>query len=160
MARVYDENHSISGINYDICETQAMLFEYAAKRYVFDNFVELYMKCDFCRRAMDTEYSRFQLETERECMDFILPEIGEQLVSVETPTISGEVAYWIGFVYRALYIRTEIPSKELIEKVPLSAMYGYYPGLHTVEENMQIDIICEDHKIRQEKKENNKRIER
>ena len=78
-------------------------------------------------------------------MDFILPEIGEQLVSVETPTISGEVAYWIGFVYRALYIRTEIPSKELVEKVPLSAMYRYYPGLHTVEENMQIDIICEDY---------------
>ena len=61
MAQVYDEKHSISGINYDICETQAMLFEYAAKRYNFDNFVELYMRCDFCRRAMDTEYSRFQL---------------------------------------------------------------------------------------------------
>ena len=63
-------------------------------------------------------------------------------------------------VGKSLVRRTEIPSKELIEKVPLSAMYGYYPGLHTVEENMQIDIICEDHKIRQEKKESNKRIER
>lgn len=148
MSQNYDEEHSIDGINYDICETQALLFEYAAGRYEFSNFVHLYMHSDFCRRAMDTTYSRFQLETERECFDFILPEIGDQLVSVQSPTISMDVANWIGFAYRALYIRTEIPSAVLIEKVPLDAMYRYYPGLHTVEENMQIDIICEDYHLK------------
>ena len=144
-------DNKISGINYDICETQADIFEYAASQYDFNNFVSLYMKSDFCKRAFDTSYSRFQLETVLECMDFILPEIGNQLKTVDLQNkIPKDVANWIGFIYRALYIRTNIPSAILLEKVSLDSLYRYYPGLHTIDEEMQLDIICKDKCLNEE----------
>ena len=47
-------------------------------------------------------------------------------------------------VYRQLYIETEIPSAELVEKADFATMCRYYPGLHTIDEEMATDIICEN----------------
>ena len=137
-------------VEYEICDNQGRLYEYMAHAgYDIQIFSDLYLGSDFCRRAFDTTYSRFQYADEPECLDFLMPEIGERC----TRTISGtmfspDVAKWIGFAYRHLYIATGIPSTELKELVPFSSMCRYYPGLHTVDEEMAIDIICKDHGLK------------
>lgn len=58
----------MTGIGYDICKTQQRIYEYtASKGYDMVSFSDAYLKSDFCKRAMDSAYSRFQLETPLEC---------------------------------------------------------------------------------------------
>lgn len=35
-------------------------------------------------------------------------------------------------------------SAELVQKVTYDVMLAYYPGLHTIDDDMAIDIICKD----------------
>lgn len=133
------------GIMYDICRTQEDIYKWAAARkYDMAAFSNAYLSSDFCRRAMDSEYSRFQLCDPDECMDFIRPEIG----TFETDLyFDEEVAGWIGWMYRFICFQTGISSKKLNEKVSFNSMCAYYPGLHTVDERMAVEIISKDHKL-------------
>ncbi len=150
----------LTGVDYKICRTQGNLYEFLAKKgFDMELFSGLYLQSDFCRRAFDTIYSRFQLADELECLDFIVPELRGKFPEFHSGQItedydrvpeaescfSPDVAYWIGFTYRQLYIETGINSRELSEKLPFDAMCRYYSGLHTVDEEMAVDIICENY---------------
>lgn len=136
-------------IDYDICQTQQRIYEYMAKNgYDMKVFSDAYLSSDFCRRAMDTIYSRFQLEDVGECSDFFMPEIEHQLIKY--PNNFGcdmDIAGWIGFTYRQLFITTGVHSAELIKIVPFDAMCRYYPGLHTIDEENAVDVIIENHSM-------------
>lgn len=41
-------------------------------------------------------------------------------------------------MYRYLFISTGIMSAELVQKVTYDVMLVYYPGLHTIDEDMAI----------------------
>ncbi|MBD5530217.1 MAG: hypothetical protein HDR02_17705 [Lachnospiraceae bacterium] len=50
-------------IDYDICSTQKEIYEYMVDSgYDLKAFSNAYLLRDFCRSAMDTIYSRFQIE--------------------------------------------------------------------------------------------------
>ena len=115
-------------IGYDICETQGAIYVYMAKEgYDMNVFSDNYLKSNFCRRAFDTEYSRYQDEFPNECADFYMPEIGDKLVCYPFGCcFDSEEAEWIGFTYRQLYIDTGIYSSELADIVPFEEMREYY----------------------------------
>ena len=70
----------MDGIDYKICRTQQRLYEYAARHgYEIEQFSNFFLSSDFCSRAFDVLYSRFQLETPVECMDFITPYTSKEL---------------------------------------------------------------------------------
>lgn len=133
-----------TGVEYDICRTQSRIYQYVAESgYNVEKFSDAFLKSDFCRRAFDTLYSRFQLEDVLECMDFIVPEIQNQFIK-DNSFFDEEVSAWIGFVYRQLYIETQIYSRDLQEKVSFVSLCRYYPGLHTIDPEDATDIICKD----------------
>jgi len=148
IGMVNDNTNFETDLNYDeygICEIQAHLFEYVANQGVdIEWFTKAYLCSDFCRRAMDTIYSRFQTADELEHLDFLLPEVGTLQEYEDNTMFDPDVAWWIGFTYRQLYIQTQISSKELYERISFETMCRYYPGLHTVDEEMATDIICEN----------------
>lgn len=130
---------------YGICQNQARLYEYVAHKGVdIEWFSENYLRSSFCKRAFDTIYSRFQTADEQECLDFIWPELGSIKYMERDMMFDPDIAYWIGFTYRQLYIETNISSSELVEKIDFATMFRYYPGLHTIDEEMATDIICEN----------------
>ena len=132
-------------INYDICMTQSRIYKYVAQcGYDVKKFSDAFLMSDFCRRAFDTIYSRFQLEDVLECMDFIVPEIKDALILNENIIFDEDVAAWIGFVYRQLYIETKVNSATLAVKVSFRTLCNYYPGLHTIDLEDATDIICKD----------------
>lgn len=51
-------------------------------------------------------------------------------------------------MYRYLFIVTGIKSAELVQKITYNVMLRYYPGLHTIDEDMAVDIICNDFKLK------------
>ena len=149
----YNEEYDLNNVEQGICVTQGTLFRHVANEGVdMEWFVEKYLSSDFCRRSMDTIYSRFFTADELEHLDFIIPEIGE-LKQNPYGYFDGNVAYWIGFTYRQLYIQTGISSKELIKIIPFQKMCNVYPGLHTVDEEMATDILCENFKLTKKKRE-------
>lgn len=126
-----------------ICETQGEIFRCASEMGLdMDFFVPKYMDSRFCERCMDTIYSPFQMADAEECLDFIQPEIkAPQLAEVR---YDPNVMEWVGYTYRHLYFALEKSSREIAERVPFLSMLAYYPGLHTVDEDMAVEIINED----------------
>ena len=143
-----DERMELSTTEYSACETQAELFEYIAEEgYDFEWFVEQYMDCKWCNREMDSKYSAYHTSFPEEQLEFITPQIGELKKYPVGKFFHSDVAYWIGFTYRQMAIQTQIHSSELIRLLSLATMCNYYPGLHTVDDEMATDIICENFKL-------------
>ena len=91
---------------------------------------------------MDTNYSRFQLETALECADFYMPEIEDKLKKLPDGKIFDlDIAEWVGFTYRQLYIVSKKPSSILADAIPFETMVHYYPGMHTIDEDEAAEII-------------------
>ena len=159
----------ITDMEYDICRTQGNIYELIAKNgYDISLFSGLYLKSDFCRRVFDTGYFGTQFLDELECMDFLIPEIQDRFPEIKSNPVtangfviahyvpikyfrrepktcfSPDIAYWIGFTYRQLYVETGTSSRELSEKIPFQTMCRYYTGLLAVDEDAVTDIICEN----------------
>ena len=142
----------LDDVEYIICKTQGRIYRYiAAHGYDVEAFSDAYLRSDFCRRAMDTIYSRFQWADEEECLDFITQEI--DLPKMDTTSVfDPDVAFWIGFTYRQLYIETNRSSRQLCKDIPFGRMCAMYPGMHTIAEDSVAEIIAEGHgwKLRDE----------
>ncbi|MDE6678445.1 MAG: hypothetical protein K2K02_05330 [Ruminococcus sp.] len=125
--------NKLSSLDYEICHTQEKIYKYMVEQgYNLKDFSDAYLSCDFCKKNMDTIYSRFQIEFPDECADFYMPEIGNKLSKT-----TGKYDYFageIGFMYRLLYVETSIPSAELVKRIPFDKLaemahtfehYGY-----------------------------------
>ena len=133
-----------SDIEYDFCKKQGAIYKLAAREgYDMKNFSDVYLKSDFCERAFDTIYSRFQMADEEESFDFIVPENEDKLIKLDNKWFNQDVSWWIGFTYRYLYYDTGLTSKELSDRVPFEKLVAMYAGLHTIEEQQAADIINE-----------------
>ena len=138
--RGFNESPKIKRI---ICETQGSIFRCANElKLDMDVFAPKYMMSNFCERNMDIAWSYFQMADAEECLDFILPEI--EVPKLESPRYNSSVIEWVGYMYRYLYYGLKKTSKEIIKKVPFNSMLVYYPGLHTEDEDMAVDIIRSD----------------
>lgn len=141
-----DNNYKLSDVQYDICDTQGKIFEVVAKYYSHDSFktfADAYMRSDFCKRQMDVSYSRYQVHDPEESLDFVIPEIEQhvRLFRDMDKPFPSDVAYWIGFTYRQISMKTCLDSAEIIECIPLQRMIAMYPGMHTLDETMALELI-------------------
>jgi hypothetical protein len=137
----------LTPLQYRICQTQADIFEYIATHNCdIDDFIKNYMNSDFCFYQMDTSYSRYQLHDVLECLDFICSEFS---LLPQKEFINPAICYWIGFIYRGLWFKTQIPSKKLIKIISLQEMKESYIGLHTLDEDIQLNILCQRHQLSQ-----------
>lgn len=160
-------------INYDICCTTGRLYAMANNlNFELHNFSDAFLSSVFCHQYFDTKYSPFQLEDEDVSMAYFLKEVdgysftdprwaeGDYNVdksklpkSTEETKLSEDCAFWIGFIYRYLYIKTGIESTILKEKVPFEYLRKKSYGLLTIDENNAVDIICNDCKLNIESNE-------
>ena len=141
-----NDNYKLSDVQYDICDTQGKIFEVVARLYSHDSFktfADAYMRSDFCKRQMDVSYSRYQVHDPEESLDFVIPEIEQHVklfCDMDKP-FPSDVAYWIGFTYRHISMKTCLDIAEIIECIPLQRMIAMYPGMHTLDETMALELI-------------------
>ena len=135
----------MTATQYNICDTQAEIYSYAAEHgYDMQQFSDLYLASDFCRREMDAEYSVMQLADDAVCWECLEPEIGSFLTKYPNGLCFDlDAAWWIGFTYRQLAFVTKKPSSELVKKASFRQLLAAYPGLHTVDEEMAGEILVE-----------------
>lgn len=114
------EKYKMNEIDTQICETQRAIYDYMSnKLYRMKDFSNAFLNSEFCRRALDTPCSRFQLEKPEVCAEFFMPEIQPGLRKFHSP---DKFAGHVGFTYRMLYILTSIPSAELCKIITYQDM--------------------------------------
>lgn len=129
-------------VGYDICKMQQKLFMLAMEMdFDDDDFIQKYMNSDFCSREMDALYSFFHMTDPKYTMAVILDEIHPQKSDMHYDFNAIE---WIGWMYKYLQLRFEIPSKQIYKILPLNKMLGYYPGMHTQDAEYFVDRIREN----------------
>lgn len=111
-------------INYDICDTVGEIYKLAREvHYDLESFSDLFLTSSFCKREFDTFYSCFQMD-EDASMYYIEKEIGKKLIK-NTNNISEDEAYWVGFMYRYIYIYSGINSDRLVDIITFNKMLSY-----------------------------------
>lgn len=134
----------MDGVQRYVCKQQQDVFgEVAAKGYELYAFADAFLKSSFCNRSIDKPYSVDQFADTGDWFDFLERDGECVLVPTQDP-FPVHVAKWLGFVYRQLHIETGISSRELAHLVPIRRLAVSYPGLHTLDEDMQVEIIRND----------------
>lgn len=128
-------------VGYDICKTQQNVFSLAMDMNFDDeDFAKNYMNSEFCQREMDAIYSFFHMTDPNYFMAELLDEIHPKKDNMHYDHNAIE---WIGWMYKYLQLRFEIPSKEIYAVLPLQKMLNYYPGMHTQDPEYFIDVVKE-----------------
>jgi len=128
---------------YDICDVQRRIYQLAYKKnYSVEEFSDLFLKPDFCRRELDSDWSHFQLETADENMDHILAEMGEKLTEVTAQDTDIDLAGYVGFMYRYLFFITPYPSAELEERVSFEDIAKTVIESSIKGEDLVVEEIC------------------
>jgi len=110
-----------------IAQSQAELFEYADKKGLdMHVFIKEYMKSTFCNQEMDADCSYFHFKP-----DTVLYSYVEKECSLAMEGESENICNpgWVGWMYRMLVYKLDIPSKELVEKITpeeLDSMFYAY----------------------------------
>ena len=111
-------------VDIDICTIVGRIYKLALKEnYELENFSDSFLKSSFCHRKFNTIYSCFQLDDDAS-MWYIDKELKNRLIKT-TVVQDEDLAYWIGFMYIYIYIRTEISSSKIVQIVPFKQM-SYY----------------------------------
>lgn len=79
----------------------------------------------------------------------LLMEVGEFNKYEENKRFMEDVAYWLGYLYRALSIKTKICSSDLYGILPLRDVCRYYSMLASYKMESVTDIICEEKQLKQ-----------
>lgn len=126
-------------VGYEICNTQSRLFLYAIQKDYDDNdFIKKYMESKFCNQKMDALYSRFQLMNAAYIMSYLFDEITPKKSNLH---YDEDAIEWIGWMYRYIQLRLEVPSKEIYKTLPLNDMLCYYKGMRTEDAEYFIEHI-------------------
>ena len=129
-----------------ICKSQGLIFEEAANRgYDIISFTKAYMSSKFCAQYFDTLWSYYQSLDCKTNIDILLFEVESNVQKLSGDGVfAADIAFWIGYIYRQLYIGTGTNSAELCMIVPAEKLVLMYPGLHTISEDMAFEQICKD----------------
>ena len=128
-----------------ICNQQKELYEYVYSRNIdIEQFSDFFLNSDFCNNSLDKPYSVDQFADIMNWLEFLEKEGCKYNVSTMRANYPIEAAGWCGFTYRQLQIETGLQSKDLALRVPFNRLAVVYPGMHTIDEEMAVDIIKHD----------------
>lgn len=117
----------------DVVENQGKLFDFVAQSFPdkdTEDFITAYMKSK-TRKSIDDAQAYVNTMDAEELFDYF---INTEFYTMKPGTaLQGFIPYWIGEFYAYYQWYYNIPSAELIEKIPLDFMKKAYYGLHDLE---------------------------
>ena len=129
----------------EIMETQGLLFELLptlVQNIDMSDFISRYMKSE-TRAYIDMAYPYVCTKDFDMIYEFYVQREG--FAPKLTDVVLDEVALnWIGQFYALYQWKYDTTSREIIEKIPLEAMYKVYPGLHDLDLDLAVTRIHND----------------
>ena len=134
--RAYSEDY----LN-DVVENQGKLFDHVAQSYQDKDtvdFIECYMKSQ-TRRSIDHSQAYVNNMSAAELWDYFITKEGYTLKS--GIALTGFIPDWIGEFYAYYQWYYNIPSSEVIKKVPIDFLKKAYMGLHDLELELAVQKV-------------------
>lgn len=134
--RAYDEVY----LN-DVVENQGKLFDLVAQEYPdkdTEEFINAYMASN-TRRHIDESQAYVNTMDARELWAYFTEK--ENYTMKDGQAMGGFMPDWIGEFYAYYQWYYDMPSAELVEKIPVSFLKKAYPGLHDLELDLAVQKV-------------------
>ena len=125
----------------DVVEVQGKLFDYVSYAYPDKDtadFIRTYMKSK-TRKSIDESQAYVNTMDARTLWDYFVKTEHYELKSGEA--IPGFMPEWIGEFYAYYQWYYNMPSAELIQKVPLTFLMKAYGGLHDLDLELAVEKV-------------------
>lgn len=120
----------------EVVENQGKLFDFFAQTFPnmdTEHFIQTYMASK-TRKNIDEAQAYVNTMNAKEIWDFFCKT--ENYNGIKGKCLEGFVPDWIGEFYAYYQWFYNIPSAEVIKKIPISFLKKAYPGLH----DLQLDL--------------------
>ncbi len=125
----------------EVVENQGKLFDYVATAYPdvdTEDFIHSYMKSN-TRKYVDEAQAFVCTMDAKSLLEFFLQTDRYELK--KGTALGGFMPDWIGEFYAYYQWQYNIPSREVIEKVPLEYLKKAYAGLHDLELELAVKKV-------------------
>ena len=125
----------------DVVETQGKLFDYVAYTYPdcdTEDFIQTYMQSK-TRKSIDESQAYVNTMDDRTLWDYFVKREHYELKPGEA--LKGFMPEWIGEFYAYYQWYYNMPSAEVIRKVPLDFLMKAYGGLHDLDLDLAVEKV-------------------
>lgn len=128
-----------------LCDIQGRLFElFSTTEYNPESLVKAFMNGEVAKN-LDSEYNRMQWAGEEYLLEELIADCKEKL-TIKRETVSKDVLFWMGYVYRYWHFYTNEESNKIYKQAPFETMVVNYLMFHTMDVEMAIDDLKEIYK--------------
>lgn len=127
----------------DVVENQGKLFDFVAQNFSdkdTEDFIKAYMQSK-TRKSIDEAKAYVNTMSAKELWDYFTET--ENYVLKSGKAIDGFMPDWIGEFYAYYQWYYNIPSAEVLKKVPLDFLKKAYYGLHDLELDLAVQKVGE-----------------
>jgi hypothetical protein len=127
----------------DVVENQGKLFDFVAQNFSdkdTEDFIKTYMQSK-TRKSIDEAKAYVNTMSAKELWDYFTET--ENYVLKSGKAIDGFMPDWIGEFYAYYQWYYNIPSAEVLKKVPLDFLKKAYYGLHDLELDLAVQKVGE-----------------
>ena len=128
----------------DVVENQGKLFDFVAQNFSDKNtedFIKTYMQSK-TRKSIDEAKAYVNTMSAKELWDYFTKT--ENYVLKSGKSIDGFIPDWIGEFYAYYQWYYNIPSSDVLKKVPLDFLKKAYYGLHDLELDLAVQKVGEE----------------
>ena len=128
----------------DVVENQGKLFDLVAQNFSdndTEDFIKTYMQSK-TRKSIDEAKAYVNTMSAKELWDYFIET--ENYVLKSGKAIEGFMPDWIGEFYAYYQWYYNIPSSEVLKKVPLEFLKKAYYGLHDLELDLAVQKVGEE----------------
>lgn len=128
----------------DVVENQGNLFDFVAQNFPdndTEDFIKTYMQSK-TRKSIDEAKAYVNTMSAKELWDYFTET--ENFCLKSGKTLDGFMPDWIGEFYAYYQWYYNIPSTEVLKKVPLDFLKKAYYGLHDLELDLAVQKVGEE----------------
>lgn len=125
----------------DVVENQGKLFDYVAESFPdkdTEDFIEAYMASS-TRRHIDQAKAYVNTMDAKELWSYFSE--NEQYILKDGKALAGFMPDWIGEFYAYYQWFYNIPSSEVVKKIPVSFLKKAYHGLHDLDLELAVQKV-------------------
>ena len=128
----------------DVVENQGKLFDFIAQNFSdkdTEDFIKIYMQSK-TRKSIDEAKAYVNTMSAKELWDYFIKT--EHYILKSGKALEGFIPDWIGEFYAYYQWYYNIPSSEVLKKVPIDFLKKAYCGLHDLELDLAVQKVGEE----------------
>ena len=132
----------MDALELKLCDIQGRLFElFLSTDYDAESLVKAFMKSELAKN-LDSEYNRMQWAGEEYLLEELIATCKDKL-TIKKESVSKEVLFWAGYVYRYWHYYTKEDSAKIYKQASFETMNVNYLMFHTMDVEVAIDDLKE-----------------